>query len=279
MNNEYEKLEKAMLEIDPALLQTEDDFVKQLEKIVSNEQSKPLNEQDVELIDEAVEMILLAKNVDAELSDDAVRGGVARVDKRVNEYLQKQRFEKGDIQRRHKKRKLIIIAAVISLLAAFVLISYAAGLDLVSMTREMFLSLKEKEPYKEGNKDLIITYDNAEFASFDELFDKTGLTGVLYWDELPDGMEIESILVSDFGDYVQIDVFFEKIQNEYCIELNKYTDYSQKELKHIGLVDVYITEYDGIVQGEWIYKGSNYILSSSSKEKLIDLINGLKEKE
>lgn len=279
MNNEYEKLEKAMLEIDPALLQTEDDFVKQLEKIVSDEQSKPLNEQDIELIDDAVEMILLAKNVDAELSDDAVRGGVARVDKRVNEYLQKQRFEKGDIQRRHKKRKLIIIAAVISLLAAFVLISYAAGLDLVSMTREMFLSLKEKEPYKEGNKDLIITYDNAEFASFDELFDKTGLTGVLYWDELPDGMEIESILVSDFGDYVQIDVFFEKIQNEYCIELNKYTDYSQKELKHIGLVDVYITEYDGIVQGEWIYKGSNYILSSSSKEKLIDLINGLKEKE
>ncbi len=279
MNNEYEKLEKAMLEIDPSLLQTEDDFVKQLEKIVSNEQSKPLNEQDVELIDEAVEMILLAKNVDAELSDDTVRDGVARVDERVNEFLQRQRFEKGDMRRRRKKRKLIIIAAVISLLAAFVLISYAAGLDLVSMTREMFLSLKEKEPYKEGNKELIITYDNAEFASFDELFEKTGLTGVLYWDDLPDGMEIETIILSNFGDFVQIDVMFDGFQGEFTIQLNSNPDFSAKELTRVGLVDVYYTEYDGIVQGEWAYSGNSYNLTSTSKEKLELLIALLKEKE
>jgi hypothetical protein len=90
MTKEFSKLEKAMMNIDPDLIRTDDGLVEQIEKIISDEQSRPLEEQDTELIEEAVDMILSVRDVDTNAIDTAAKEGAERVKNKVKLFVSEQ---------------------------------------------------------------------------------------------------------------------------------------------------------------------------------------------
>ena len=123
MTEKYTKLEKAMMIIDKELIQTDAGLVEQLEKIINDEQSKPLNEQDTELIEEAVDMILTINNVDMEEIDSAAKEGIARVEKEAEKRLVETENEKRN-KKITRPRYLVYLKRVAIVFLSVVTVSF-----------------------------------------------------------------------------------------------------------------------------------------------------------
>lgn len=128
MTKEFSKLEKAMMNIDPDLIRTDDGLVEQIEKIISDEQSKPLEEQDTELIEEAVDMILSVRDVDTNAIDTAAKEGAERIKNKVKLFVSEQTdsapARKNKVRHRHTvylKRVAIIFLSIVTVTSGLLL--------------------------------------------------------------------------------------------------------------------------------------------------------------
>lgn len=276
------KLETKLLQYEKSTpISTDDELIEAIESIISNEESVPMEDRDFDLIDEAVDAILSLKKVDIDQLEDSAE----KITDRYFDEIQTQRVELVEKNKAKTVRlkRLIPIAAIISLLTITTAVAYAFGYDLISMTKEAYLQLVEKVCYKQGNNELIITNDVNEYSSLSDFVDDGDYSSLILPYNLSEDYNIDNVYVEDYGTYKSIALFISNdgITHEITI-LTPYTsDYStsNRESHVIGNYDVYYSQYDDKHQGEFVEEGNYYAITSSSYEQLKIIIESMEKQK
>ena len=272
------KLETKLLQYEKSTpISNDDELIEAIEKIISNEESVPIEERDFDLIDEAVEAILSLKKVDIEQLEDSAE----KITDRYFNEIQTQRvnFVKKNKIKSVRLKWLIPIAAIISLLTVTTAVAYAFGFDIISMTKEAYTQLVEKVFYKQGNDDLIITNDIQEYDSLFDFMNNEDYSTLILPHNLSEEYKIESVYVEDYGTYKSIALFINCHQTSHEVTIltpfDSNYDTLNRETQFIGNYEVIYSQYDGKHQGEFIYEGNYYVITSSSYEQLKIIIESM----
>lgn len=270
------KLENKLLQYEKSTpISNDEELIKAIESIIRDEESVPPEERDFDLIDEAVDALLSLRKVDIEQLEECAE---KITDKCLYEVQTKDVDDVKKIKRKSVRLKWIIpIAALLSLLIVGSMVAYAFGFDVISMTKEAFTQLAEKVNYKNDNKELIITEDFQTFNSIQQLLDSDDYSNLLLTSELDQNYHVEFIEVNDFGSYKDIIVRMESDGDTYKIYIDTpgTRDFPNLQPQKIGKFDVYISEYDDVHQGEFVYNGGLYTIVTSSYENLKKIIESL----
>lgn len=270
------KLESHLSEYEKSTsIKNDTELVEAIEEIIAKEISLPPEDRDYDLINEAVEMVLSLHNADLEdLEDTATNIS-------ENFITSKRKINKKQKHTRTFRWKLIVrLAAVITVIAAIIATCYAFGLDLISMTREVFLSLSHKTEYSDGTHDVIVTDSVRKYNTFKEMIDAEQITGLLENDYLNNSEIVDYVRFQDFGLNKSVLI---TLKGEYSgeVEIIIPTDDSglPDELEKIGILNVYLTSYDDVFQAEWLHNGNYYCLTECNQENLFIILNEFKESE
>ena len=272
------RLEQRLAEFEmTSTISNDEELIKAIENIINEEEKKSSDIRDFELIDEAIDTILTLKHIDIEqLNNDSERA--------TSSFIESINADKKLATQSKSKillKRLIPVAAVISILLAISIVSSALGFSVVEITKKAFTQLKEKIFYTEGDRSFIITSDSTEYNSFEELIANEKFKDILYPDPLPDGYSVSSIMVTDCGEFDLISAILLSESNaEVNIEIqtNQSYDYSGLTLQKIGRFDIYVTQYDNLHHAEWCYENNSYIVKSESYDSIKSLLENLKEK-
>ena len=272
------KLEQRLAEFEmTSTISNDEELIKAIENIINEEEKKSSDVRDFELIDEAIDTILTLKHIDIEqLNNDSERA-TSRFIESINTDKKLATPSKSKIL----LKRLVHVAAVISILLAISIVSSALGFSVVEMTKKAFTQLKEKFFYTEGDRSFIITSDSTEYNSFEELIENEKFKDILYPEPLPDGYSVSSIVVTDCGEFDLISAILISESNAQVkieIQTNQSYDYSGLTLQKIGRFDIYVVQYDNLYHAEWCYENNSYIVESESYDSIKSLLENLKEK-
>ena len=172
-----DKLEEKLLQYEKnKSVSNKTELEEAINSIIESELSNPDDLVDFDLIDEATEFLLyLDGKEDNEFDNEINRITDSIIQKSrnkespVKEHIltNEQRVKKTGV----RKKWIIPLVAVISILAAIIITCYAFGLDLISMTKSVFLSLKPQTEYTDGTHDVIVTESARKYKTLDEISD------------------------------------------------------------------------------------------------------------
>ncbi len=273
------KLEKKLLQFEKtAPISNDEELIKAIESIIINEESLPIEERDLDLIDEAIDSILSLKKVDIEQLDSFA-------EKITDKYFSKITDKSKKISKKSKfvkLRQVIPIVAIILILAIGSIVVYAKGYSIASITKEVYMQLVQKVWYRHGNVDIIITEDVNEYKSLEEFLDNVGDCDLLLPYNLPNSYVVDKILEEDYGEHKNISMFIthDNFTQRIKIKTPYFGDLSNVEAEHkiIGNYDVVYHEYDNVYQATFIYGDNYYVVISSSYDILTTMIKNMEEK-
>lgn len=270
------KLETKLLQYEKSTpISNDNELIEAIENIISNEESVPMEERDFDLIDEAVDAILSLKKVDIEQLEDCAE---QVTDKYFNEIqTQKSKTVKKSKSKTVRLKWLIPIVAIISLLMVSTIVGYAFGYDFISMTKKAYIQLVEKVFYKNDNNELIVTDDFQSFDTLNQFLTSGDYSNLLLTNELAKNYHIENIEVNNFGSHKNITVRMESNgdTHELFVQTPGTADFSNLQTQKIGQLDVYVCEYDGRHQGQFVFNGDLYTIVTSSYENLKKIIESM----
>lgn len=274
------ELENRLLQYEKsASISTDEELIKAIECILSNEESLPFEERNFDLIEEAIDAVLSLQKIDIEQLEKSAEIVTNRYFSEIQ--TPNAKIAKKLTSKSVKIKWLIPIAAIISILVAGTIVAYAFGYDLIEMTKKAYAQLVEKESYEEGDYALIITSDHKEYHSLSEFLDNEEIDALLLPFDLPEEFNIDSIQVYDYGEYRKISLSI--LNNESDINISIKTPAtdvvsSNEESKQIiGNYHVNYYQYDDIHQAEFLYEGSYYIVISYSYDHLEKIIESLRK--
>lgn len=269
------KLENKLLQYEKsAPISNDSELIKAIEYIISNEESLPFEERDYDLIEEAVDAVLSLRGVDVgQLEEHAEHVTDKCFDKIQTHMIKTVKKSKA----KSVKLKLLIPAAAALLVLAATFTSYALGVDLLSMTKEAYNKLVDKVFYKNESTDLIKTENFKEYDSLQSFMESETFSGLL----LPCDYKGDcTITFENYGSFVNITLYMEHDNTKDCIRIKSpdTIDFGGKETVLIKNYEIYFSSYDDIYQGEFSYKGNSYVITASSYDNLITVIENLEEK-
>lgn len=269
------KLEEKLLQYDKAAaISTVRELTAAIERIIDDELARPDNEIDFDLIDEAIETVKLLSNVDVE---QRKKEGDILASKIISEINSQDISPKQKRSRLMKKKFIIPIAAILSLIIVGSIISYALGFDILNFTGRAYSKVEKSTWHVNDNSSVIITDNVKAYKNYDEMISSESFTELLWFGQASNA---DDISVKDYGEYVSISTTF-NIDSEivrYNITLRSPIPEVDQEPTHIGEYDVYISEYDNIQQAEFNYKGNKYRIQTSSYKILESFVRNLEEK-
>lgn len=266
------KLEEKLLQYK---IENKQEMLNAVKSILKEEESKESNEQDIDLIDEAVDAILSFDGVD---TDELDAEADELADKIINESGEKAVTTKPKKNKVIRIKWLIPVAVIISLLISATIVGYAMGYDVLEMTNSAFKQLKKHLWYDDGKTSIIVTDDVVEYTTYDEMLEKEGFDHLL-WIQASES-NCSTIKVFDFGEYKEIycELTLSGEAVDYSIKIPQFFDVSNADPIRIGSFDVCVYEYDGIYQANFYYEGNTYTIETSSYDTLQNFIENLKEK-
>ena len=197
------ELENRLLQYEKsASISTDEELIKAIECILSNEESLPFEERNFDLIEEAIDAVLSLQKIDIEQLEKSAEIVTNRYFSEIQ--TPNAKIAKKLTSKSVKIKWLIPIAAIISILVAGTIVAYAFGYDLIEMTKKAYAQLVEKESYEEGDYALIITSDHKEYHSLSEFLDNEEIDALLLPFDLPEEFNIDGIQVYDYGEYRKI---------------------------------------------------------------------------
>ena len=258
-------------------------IIEKLRAIIEIESSKPISEQDIDLIDECVDYLMELEN-GIELTDEELENGK----KQICMLLDKNKKP----QKKLRFKGLLIAAclAILILLANFV--ALACGIDTVSILKEWGHNIVEMfEGEKEEYGAVTIIKEN-ESLSFDSVnnFKKNTSFDVLCPMVLPDGVELKKIKVTGSYDsqnnYISTYYTVAFITNDHNVSVIAHTnpDYpkdfvydSNIEKEIINGFECYISKKELFSQCSLVCNGTTYIVKAKNDFELKQIIENLKE--
>ena len=248
--------------------------------IIDEELSKPDDEIDFDLIDEASEFLLFieGENTDT-LEDDAQRIAEDAIEKRRAKCSDAPAADAKTSKKHGIRKKWIIpLAAAVIVLAGLIVTCYSLGLDVETMTKKIYSLLKPNTEYSDGVHDVIKTDDHKEYKTLKEMTDAEQITGLLTNDLFNDPDAVADLRLMDYGNYYEILI---DTVGEYSASLMIITPDNNGTLpnttERVGILDVYLVSYDDIYQAEWYHNGNYYNLSTHDRDTLISILEGFRE--
>ncbi len=273
------KLENRLIQYEKSTpISNDEELIKAIETIIGEEETLPYEDRDFDLIEEAVDAVLSLKGVDIGLLEECA-------EEITDVYFNEMQDDEANIVKKSKTKSvrlkwLIPIAAIVSTLIAGAMVAYAFGFDLIEMTKKAYAQLVEKETYEEGDHELIITSDCKKYRSVPEFLENEEVDALLLPYDLPEEFSIDSIQISDYGEYAEISLLISNEESDTNIiiktpETDIISDNEETKFV-IGNYHVNYYQYDGKHQADFVYEGNHYILISSSYNSLEKIIESLR---
>lgn len=252
------------------------ELLKALDEIIEEELAKAEEERDFDLVDEAIQLSLYLQNKDV----DAINAYASEIADSFCKNVLDDNRKKTENKRRKsvKLRWLIPIAAAISILVSGSLIAYAFGFDVISLTKEALMNMKEKQRYKEGNVEIVMTSDTQVFETVEDFEEANLFPSVVLPHDFFAEHPIKMITVYDYGDETEATFTFKDKQLYLSVTSGERFSDIQSNTINIGGFDVVVTDYEGIFQGEFQHDKYSYLVNAPSVGTLTEIIKDMKEK-
>lgn len=260
-------------------ISNDEELIKAIESIIGEEETLPYEKRDFDLIDEAVEAILTLQDVDiGQLEESAERI--------TDTYFNGMQTDKTDIVRKSKAKSvklkwLIPIAAIVSILAASMIVAYALGYDIIEMTKKAYTQIIERESYEEGNDEIIITADRKEYQSLSEFLANEEADELLLPLDLSDEFSIDGIKVTYYGEYTEVIISVLYEDSSHILQIKApgvdIVDANEDAKQIIGNYPVDYCQYEDIHQAQFMHEGNYYTVISASYNSLEKIIESLRK--
>ena len=262
------------------------EFIKKLELLRDLEAEKPVEEMDVSLVMACVELILELRGETVNFTPEEVEEKVRKIPfvEETTTLNTPPKSVKGR-STKVKSRKILLIAAIISILIAiFTVTSIAFEWNIFDELKNRFGTVANTPVNQEFEIDGISVFmsgENKTYKNLDEFF-RTEDLKVLYPTKLPDELLLNSISFYDVNGNQKLDYIFSDSRFLCSITINKKIDDNIKlvatEIITINNFDCYVIEISdiGVTQIYFEYNNNLYKFNYNNKQDLIDAIEILK---
>ncbi len=261
------------------------EIIKKLELLRDMEAEKPIEEMDASLVMACVELILELRGETEMLSPEEVEEKVRKIPFVDTTSLNTTQNVKSRATK-VKSRKILLIAAVISLLVTiFTVSSIAYNLDVFEELKNKFGTVANTPINDEIDVGGISVYMYGENKDYDTLENaiKAIDLDILYPSKLPDDVVLKKITFHTFDSKEKLVFSFDNIDFTYTILFNnvipKEVLSDDTEKLKIDDTTYYIIDMPDldIIQIYFEYDGDLYKATYNNKEDLIFVIKNLKE--
>ena len=262
------------------------ELIKKLELLRDIEAEKPIEEMDVSLLTTCVEFILELRGETEMLSPEEVEEKVRKIPFVDTTSLNTSPENVKSKTTKIKSRKILLIAAVISLLVTiFTFSSIAYNWDVFEELKNKFGTIANTPTNDEIDIDGISVYmygENKDFNSLESAIKSIDLD-VLYPSKLPNDIVLKKITLHTFNSKEKLVFSFNNIDFTYTILFNdvipKEVLSDDTEKLKINDTTYYIIDMPdlGLVQVYFEYNDDLYKATYNNKEDLIFVIKNLKE--
>ncbi|MBQ4104357.1 MAG: hypothetical protein IJC90_07830 [Clostridia bacterium] len=263
------------------------EFIKKLELLRDLEAEKPVEEMDVSLVKACVELILELRGETVNFTPEEVEEKVRKIPfvEETTTLNTPPQSVKGR-STKVKSRKILLIAAIISILIAiFATISVAFEWNIFDELKNRFGTVADTPINQEFNINSITVISHGNTVSYRNLEDalKRENIDILYPTQLPPNVEMNRIMLAMDDSRKKVIFIFNDVNFTY------YVTYNQKisdDIKSVSTdnfqlkdIDFYVNDMSDIgqVQIYFEYGGNLYCINYNNKQDLIKVIENLKE--
>jgi len=263
------------------------EFIKKLELLRDLESEKPVEEMDVSLVMACVELILELRGETVNFTPEEVEEKVRKIPfvEETTTLNTPPKSVKGR-STKVKSRKILLIAAIISILIAiFAVTSIAFDWNIFDELKNRFGTVADTPVNEEVNINGITITSQGErriYTTMEEALKKERIN-ILYPSELPPNLKVNQLLLYRENTNYKVTFVFNDEKLLYSVVLEQEVSVDIKSIANeiitINGIDCYLLEMNdiGISQIHFDYNGNMYKLSYTNKQDLIEVIENLKE--
>ena len=263
------------------------EFIKKLELLRDLEAEKPVEEMDVSLVMACVELILELRGETVNFTPEEVEEKVRKIPfvEETTTLNTPPKSVKGR-STKVKSRKILLIAAIISILIAiFAVSSIAFDWNIFDELKNRFGTVFDAPVNEEIDVKGVSVFrygEDTDYNSLEEALECEELY-VLYPEGLPNSINIEGITIFLENHKEKMHFKFNDFYLTFSITFNTSIPNTIKkvitEKQEINSFKCYIIDKNdvGIVQIYFEHQDNLYMLSYNNKQDLIDIIKNLKE--
>lgn len=253
-----------------------------MEFIRDTEAAKPIDEMDVDLVNECVAFILELKENDIKLSPEEIQERVSKIPFKKTESEAEIKTETTEHIRFNKRRVLFIAATLAALIALLCIASTASQRSIFDMLKERFGTVEQTPPEVrldvEGQT-VIVGTDGCDYETAEEFVEKEHKS-VLIPAMLPDDLEIQFLhYVQTEGKEIVSLVFTDSRLTSEVVFNSKIPDKNIYSWENITINDLNcyfgVMEDVSTVQVYFEYNNDTYLFAYNDKQVLIDIIENL----
>lgn len=284
MDNKF--YEKDISKFDPSKASAEE-VRKWVYAVIDAELEKDPEEIDYDLLEQCAKLEAELPDMDFEISESEYAAGLER----IKALAPAPEYKETKILKPKKKiKKSVRIIAILAASLAVLLLSVTIGaavqgkpvMQFISENIQAILGMNTGDKLGNGNVTLIKYGESSNYSSVEEAIATIDID-ILYPSYLPEGVEIERIVVAENGE----DGFRILLLSNYenlRIEIIAPTQTSSEDLTtyciyNNGEFDFYILEKATICQAMIWYKDIEYRVVHNNYYELINILNGIKEIE
>ena len=263
------------------------EFIKKLELLRDLEAEKPVEEMDVSLVKACVELILELRGETVNFTPEEVEEKVRKIPfvEETTTLNTPPQSVKGR-STKVKSRKILLIAAIISILIAiFAVSSIAFEWNIFDELKERFGTVFNVPANQEMKMSGVTVGSNGKSKFYDNVEEalKNENINVLYPTTLPENTVLNRISFYEKKEKGKITFTFDNENLIYSVTLNESISNDIKSVSNevikINDYNCYITEKKdvNVVQIYFEYNGNVYETSYTDRQELIEIISNLKE--
>ena len=263
------------------------EFIKKLELLRDLEAEKPVEEMDVSLVMACVELILELRGETVNFTPEEVEEKVRKIPfvEETTTLNTPPQSVKGR-STKVKSRKILLIAAIISILIAiFAVSSIAFDWNIFDELKNRFGTVANAPVNEEVEANGITVGSNGRsnyYANIEEALKNENIN-VLYPTMLPENTVLNRISLYKENTTDKLTFVFNEKHLLYSVIMNGKLSNEVKsvasEVLQINGFDCYVVNMAdvGVTQIYFVYKNNLYIWSYNNKQELIQIIDNLKE--
>lgn len=263
------------------------EFIKKLELLRDLEAEKPVEEMDVSLVMACVELILELRGETVNFTPEEVEKKVRKIPfveetTSLNTPPQSVKSRSTKV----KSRKILLIAAIISILIAiFAVTSIAFDWNIFDELKSRFgtvFNVPVNQEIDVNGISLIMNGESFSYKNIEELLQQKNFN-VLYPTKLPKDINLKKVVLSKDDSKEKLIFVFSDNNLLYSVTLKQVLPpdikFIANEVFEINKINCYLIEMKdiGIVQIHFEYNQNVYLISYTNKQDLIEIIETLKE--
>lgn len=257
--------------------------------VIERELKKDESEIDYELIEECSDCDAYLTGSDVPLSEEEYQAAILKI-----KSLAKTGQETGNAAKKtrvHPRKRILLrilvaMLAVILLLGSSIVIILASqgetAYDFITAYIDKIKQMKAGDTLEYGNITLIKGEERATYSSLEEAVASLDMD-ILYPTYLPDGIRVERVSVTYFGEKSGNRIQFitnDRLTCQYGINdrvISPPDQFFNPETYEVGGVTYYIILSDEKYEATAVRNGFEYHIASTNHDTLIAIINGLKK--